>query len=129
MAFGYQLMVDLYDCKGEALSSISISYEFLERLAELLKMTKQSPPFLFRSDDKSFPDKAGLSGWLPLIESGIQIHTIEPARFVSLDVYSCRLFDTAVVLAFAREVFKPADMEHQFVHRGKKYRPPAKGTC
>jgi S-adenosylmethionine decarboxylase len=128
MAFGYQLMVDMYDCKGEALSSISINYDFLEKLAGLLKMTKQSPPFLFRSDGKAFPDKAGLSGWLPLIESGIQIHTLEPARFVSLDVYSCRLFDKAVVLAFAREVFTPADMEYEFVLRGKKYRTPAKRT-
>jgi len=91
-------------------------------------MTKQSPPFLFRSDGKAFPDKAGLSGWLPLIESGIQIHTLERDRFVSLDVYSCKQFDTAVVLAYAREVFKPADMEHEFVHRGKKYRTPAKRT-
>jgi len=121
MAFGYHLMIDMYDCKGEALSSISLTYEFLEKLAEALKMRKQSPPFLFRSDEKAFPDKAGLSGWLPLIESGIQIHTIEPARFVSLDVYSCRLFDKATILDFASETFKPSEVEHEFIQRGKKY--------
>jgi len=121
MAFGYHLMIDMYDCRGEALSSISLTYEFLEKLAEVLKMTKQSPPFLFRSDEKAFPGKAGLSGWLPLIESGIQIHTIEAVRFVSLDVYSCRIFDKATILDFASETFKPSEVEHEFIHRGKKY--------
>ena len=128
MAFGYHLMLDMYDCQGEALASISLSYEFLEKLAGLLKMTKQAPPFLFRSDGEAFPDKAGLSGWLPLIESGIQIHTIEPVRFVSLDVYSCRLFDKAVVVRFAKEVFQPSKVDRQFVRRGRRYRPATKRT-
>jgi S-adenosylmethionine decarboxylase len=128
MPFGYHLMIDMYECEGEALSSLSLTYEFLEKLAEALKMTKQSPPFLFRSDEKAFPAKAGLSGWLPLIESGIQIHTIEPARFVSLDVYSCRNFDQTPIVDFARQVFKPSEVEHEFIHRGKKYPTVTQGA-
>jgi S-adenosylmethionine decarboxylase len=128
MAFGYHLMVDMYDCKGDAFSSISLTYEFLEKLAEMLRMTKQSPPFLFRSDERAFPDKAGLSGWLPLIESGIQIHTIEAAKFVSLDVYSCRFFDKATILDFAGETYNPIEVEHEFIHRGKKYQSVTKRT-
>lgn len=128
MPFGYHLMIDMYDCGGEALSSISLAYEFLEKLADVLKMRKQSPPFLFRSDAKAFPGKAGLSGWLPLIESGIQIHTIEAVRFVSLDVYSCRIFDQASIVDFASHVFKPSEVEHEFIHRGKKYPAVTKGA-
>ena len=129
MPFGYHLMIDMYGCQGKALASISLSYAFLEKLAELLQMTKQSPPFLFRSDGKAFPDKAGLSGWLPLIESGIQIHTIEPAGFVSLDVYSCRRFDKVAVVEYARKVFKPSEVEHKLVHRGRQYRPMKRRAC
>ena len=121
MAFGYHLMLDMYDCTGAAFSSFDLCYAFLERLSDLLEMTRQAPPYLFRSDAARFPDKAGFSGWLPLIESGIQIHTIEPVRFVSLDVYSCRAYDTQAVIAFAASEFSPAWLEHQFVERGKTY--------
>ena len=41
-------------------------------------MEKQAPPSIFRSDATRFPDKAGLSGWVPLIESSIVIHTLDP---------------------------------------------------
>lgn len=121
MPFGYQLMLDMYDCQGEAVSSLSLAYAFLDALADRLEMTKQAPPFLFRSDGETYPDKAGLSGWLPLIESGIQIHTLEPVRFVSLDVYSCRPFDQAVIEEFAKATFQPSNVELQFVRRGNRY--------
>lgn len=121
MPFGYHLMLDMYRCQGEALASIEACYRFLDDLAELLRMSKQSPPFLFRSDGEKYPDKAGLSGWLPLIESGIQIHTVEPACFASLDIYSCRDYDRDAAARFAADIFRPEEIETNFILRGTLY--------
>ena len=60
--FGYQLLLDLYDCKPGACDDRTLCYGFLEEIVRVLKVEPQSPPFTFRTDGKRFPDKAGLSG-------------------------------------------------------------------
>ena len=125
-AFGYQLLLDLYDCKTGASDDLTLCYEFLVAIVRRLKMEQQSPPFLFRSDGDKFPDKAGLSGWIPLIESGIQIHTLSPKNFISIDVYSCRKFDPDVVRPLVQEFFLPQRIDEQFLERGVDYYAPGR---
>ncbi|MDR3519586.1 MAG: S-adenosylmethionine decarboxylase [Candidatus Pacebacteria bacterium] len=119
--FGYLLTLDLYGCKEGACDDLSLCYNFLEDIVTTLKMTKQSPPFIFRSDATLFPDKAGLSGWVPIIESGIQIHTLIPKNFISVDVYSCKKFSTEHIKEFAQNYFKCKEVEMNYVERGVKY--------
>jgi S-adenosylmethionine/arginine decarboxylase-like enzyme len=80
----------LYGVSKEICDDLSFCYQILDDLADFLDMHKQSPPFIFRSPDKEFPEKAGLSGWVPLIESGISIHTLIVKEFVSIDTADCR---------------------------------------
>jgi S-adenosylmethionine/arginine decarboxylase-like enzyme len=58
---------------------------------------------------------------VPLIESGIQIHTLVPKNFVSIDIYCCREFDSAKLVAFARQTFNPREVEMNQMLRGLKY--------
>ena len=60
--FGYQLLLDLYDCKKGTADDLGLCYEFLEQIVKVLKVEPQSPPFIFRTDGSRYPDKAGLSG-------------------------------------------------------------------
>ena len=119
--FGYQLLLDLYDCKPGACDDLEICYDFLEKIVGVLQVAPQSPPYIFRTDAKQFPDKAGLSGWIPLVESGIQLHTLTVKNFISIDVYSCRQFELEPVIKFATRYFSPARVVHQFVERGLDY--------
>ena len=123
-AFGYQLLLDLYDCKAGASDDLTLCYEFLVAVVRRLKMEQQSPPFLFRSDGDKYPDKAGLSGWIPLIESGIQLHTLSPKNFISIDVYSCRQFEPDDVRPLVQEFFLPQRIDEQFLERGVDYYAP-----
>jgi len=91
--FGYELLVDLYDCKAGVCDDLTLCYNFLDEIVGFLGMEKQAPPSIFRSDATRFPDKAGLSGWVPLIESSIVIHTLSPKDFITVDIYCCRAFD------------------------------------
>lgn len=119
--FGFQLLLDLYGCKKGACDDLSLCYDFLERLVGVLKVEPQSPPFIFRTDGRRFPDKAGLSGWIPLVESGVQLHTLTVKDFISLDVYSCQPFAIEPVMTFVRSYFAPKRMDHQFIERGLDY--------
>lgn len=119
--FGYQLLLDFYDCKPGVCDDIDLAYDFLDKVVPALGMKKQSPPDVFRSDDKMYPAKAGLSGWVPLIESSVVIHTLSKKRFVSIDIYSCRSFDPVKAEEFCKKYFHPKKVEHQFVERGMDY--------
>lgn len=125
MPFGYTLMLDLYDCAPGAADDLELTYRFLETLVDRLSMTKMSAPIVIHGPRtfgmEDYPDKEGISGWCPLIESGIQIHSIEPKHFITIDIYSCRFFDPNVVKEFVRETFKCGHIEEHFVERGASY--------
>lgn len=118
--FGYELLLDCYDCDPKIINSIDACAQFLEDLTAEIGMLKQSPPFIFQSP-KEYPEKAGLSGWIPIIESGIQVHTLTVTRFVSLDVYSCKKFDLKKVKFSVRKFLRCKKIETQYIERGKNY--------
>ncbi len=119
--FGYQQLLDLYGCKESVCDDLGLCYQFLDEVVGDLGMEKQAPPNIFRSDATRFPDKAGLSGWAPLIESSIVIHTLTPKRFISVDVYCCKLFDRKKAIEVCEKYFSPQRIDEQFIERGLDY--------
>ncbi|MEI6659934.1 MAG: S-adenosylmethionine decarboxylase [bacterium] len=124
--FGYHLVMDCYGCDLKAVDSMEFCYKYLNDIVELLKMTKQTEPFVVYTDAVKYPDKAGISGWVPIVESGISIHTLTPTEFVSIDVYSCKKYNVEQVREFTRNAFKPQEIEEKFFLRGEKYVHPTK---
>jgi len=112
-AFGYELLLDLYNCKKGTCDDLALCYRFLDEFVAYLGMEKQSPPSIFFTDATRFPDKAGLSGWVPLVESSIVIHTLSVKDYISVDVYCCREYDVEKAKEFARGVFSPERMDAQ----------------
>jgi S-adenosylmethionine decarboxylase len=124
--FGYHLILDCYGCDKEVLDSMASCYNYLNDMVVLLKVHKQSEPFVVNTDAIKYPDKAGISAWVPLVESGISIHTLTPTNFVSIDVYSCKKYSIEKVKAFTQKVFKPLEIEEKFFLREEKYIHPKK---
>jgi len=120
-AFGYELLLDLYDCKPGACDDLSLCYKFLDEVVGYLGMEKQAPPSIFYTDATHFPDKAGLSGWAPLVESSVVIHTLSVKNYISIDIYCCERFDVDRAKSFVRRFFSPKRMDEQFVLRGVDY--------
>jgi S-adenosylmethionine decarboxylase len=119
--FGYELLLDCYECKPEVCGELEHCYSYLDKLVDFIGMEKQAPPSIFRTDRKSFPDKAGLSGWVPLADSSIVIHTLTEKSFISVDVYSCRKFSPEKVIEFTKRYFEPKAIGRQFILRGQRY--------
>lgn len=120
-AFGRSLHADFYGVSPTLCDDLTFCYDLLDRLVGRLGMHKQSPPFLFRSPDGEFPDKAGLSGWVPLIESGISIHTLTVTGFVSIDLYTCGYLDVPAALEFLCAELGTHRYEHHYLVRGVAY--------
>jgi S-adenosylmethionine decarboxylase len=120
-AFGFELLLDLYDCKAGVCDDLNLCYKFLDGIVGYLGMEKQAPPNIFRTPDENFPDKAGLSGWAPLVESSVVIHTLTPKDFISIDIYCCKEFDINKAKLFCRRFFSPKRMDEQFILRGIDY--------
>jgi S-adenosylmethionine decarboxylase len=123
--FGYSYYLDMYNCRIGAADDLELHYRFLERVVDRIGMTRMSQPIVIHGPTQNgkelYPDKLGVSGWVPLIESGIQIHSIEPKRFITLDVYSCKEFDPNIIKHFAHECFGFAGCEERFFERGTEY--------
>ena len=119
--FGYELLLDCYSCRDEDLDNLDHCYSYLDKMVPFIGMHKQSPPSIFRTDRKLFPGKTGLSGWVPLADSSLVIHTLTEHNFVSIDVYSCGKFDPSKVIEFTKRYFKPKRIEKQYILRGRRY--------
>ena len=118
-SWGFQLVLDCFGCTEEACTDLDRGYEFLDKICAHLHMTKQTQPYIFKTCETTFPGKPGYSGWVPIIESGIQIHTSANNRFISIDVYSCKTFANEDVIEFVQAWFQPKKIETCFIHRGK----------
>ena len=115
------MLLALYDCREGVCDDLSLCYQYLDESVTALGMEKQAPPNIFRSDERLFPDKAGLSGWVPLIESSIVIHTLTVKNFISVDVYCCKFFDVEKAKEMCRKFFSPKKIDAQYIERGQDY--------
>lgn len=128
--FGQSLHLDLYDCNNT--DDLEVCYRFLEELVDILGMTQAGSIYLVHGPTKFvegkrielYPEKSGVSGFVPLIESGISIHTLTPNRFITLDVYSCKPITVDLQLECAnlcKLYFGYSHYEKHFLNRGLEY--------
>lgn len=124
-AFGYSYLLDMYGCADGVANDLELCYRFLEELVDKLQMHKMSAPYVIHGPTNNgvelFPDKLGFTGFVPLIESAIVIHGLEPKKFITLDVYSCKWYTQSSVYNLAKKVFQFQDYEHTWVERGIRY--------
>lgn len=116
--FGYHLALDLYDCDENAIRDIENNYYFLDTIPKIIKTEIQSPPFIIHKKG------IGFAGWIPVVESGISLYASFPNNFVSIDVYTCKKFDTKKTKDFAINLFNPKKVKEYYFLRGEDYAPP-----
>jgi S-adenosylmethionine/arginine decarboxylase-like enzyme len=135
--FGYSFLLDMYNCRQGVCDDLELHYRFLEKLVHDLDMIPMTTPYvvhapvawgqdrigerLVTARYEKFPDKAGVSGWIGLVTSGIQIHSCEPKRFSTIDVYSCNVFSKDMIRQICLEHFGFEHFEEHWIERGTKY--------
>lgn len=121
--FGYLFTIDIYGVEPSKCQDLNLGYDFLDKFPEYISMHKQSLPHIYVTPSE-WIGKGGLSGWVGLVESGIQLHTLTDKGFVSIDLYTCSYIDHAViprVLEFVNKYYPYQHVETNLIERGMEY--------
>jgi len=113
------VMLDLYGCDPALLADEAHLRRVLDEYPARIGMQKVSPVSL-RDIRTSNPLDDGFSGFVIIATSHVSLHAWPPYGMVNLDIFSCNEFDEDEVIAFARAMFAPGDIETQSVLRAKR---------
>jgi len=122
--FGEHLIYDAYGCPLSSLNNMEICYDVLNNLVNLAEMHKITEPFIIKSDGNLVlggKDPGGFTGAVFIQESHITIHTFAKRGFVTIDLYSCKEFNTSKIIEYLDSVFKPNNKDLLHFKRGMKY--------
>ena len=118
--FGVHLILDGYGCDRESLQDISLIYNFLDNYPSQMDMTKIMPPYVFRYNGL-VPEDWGVSGFVLIAESHISIHTFPDKQYLSIDMFSCKPFDTEVAVKTIKSYFTIQKHEAKVLDRGQEF--------
>ena len=116
--YGPHLLLEGYGANPISLQDSKLIYNFLDELPGLIGMTKIKQPDVVVFEDE---DKAGVTGIVMIVTSHISIHTYSLKRCFFLDVFSCKDFDSKIVVDKARETFDQTWSTHQVIDRGTNF--------
>ena len=114
--WGWHLVLNLYDCKPDLITSAEVIRRFVIELCELIKMRRFGDPTLVNFGDE--PRVAGYS-LVQLIEtSNICGHFANESNAAYLDIFSCKAFDPQVATDFCVATFEAKEVKGVFISRG-----------
>jgi S-adenosylmethionine decarboxylase len=120
VGFGPHLVFHGFRCPASRLDDLGHLYRLLDELPERIHMTKIMPPYVLRHDARGGAEK-GFSGFVLIAQSHISIHTFPSRGLVSVDVFSCEVFDVEDAIAELRRSFRPRRIEWQLLDRGSEF--------
>ena len=119
-AYGPHLMLDLNDCDPAILDSLESCFHILNTLPTLIGMHKITQPYVFRYEGR-FPGEAGITGVVIIAESHISLHTYPQKKYIFIDLFSCKPFDTEMAKTELIRYFKSKKPTTFLMERGKDF--------
>ena len=114
--YGYELVMDLYECELEVISSRKKLQEFVDTLCKLIKMKKFGKTLI-----PYFGNNAAYTKGFSLVQlietSSITGHFSELWKTAYINVFSCLPYDQALAKKFTKEFFKAKKMKARFLVR------------
>lgn len=118
--FGVHLMMDGYGADPNLLQDMGYIYNFLDEYPSRMDMTKIMPPYVFRYQGAVAEDW-GISGFVLIAESHISVHTFPDKRYLSVDMFSCKQFDTELAVENLQRRFRIRKYELKVLDRGQEF--------
>ena len=121
ITFGKHLTLDAYGCDCQALDNMEMIYKFLDELPGKIAMRPITPPFVIRFAGNDKKDPGGISAFIMIAESHISIHTFPAKKYLTMDLYSCNMFDHNKVIKIVKDVFGYQKLEKHIIKRGLRF--------
>ncbi len=114
--YGYELVMDLYECDKSIISSKKKLQEYSDRLCKLIKMEKYGKILLpYFGENKAYTKGYSL---IQLIEtSSITGHFSELWRTAYINIFSCKTYNHVVAKKFTKDFFKARRIKARFLIR------------
>ncbi|MBN3040692.1 MAG: S-adenosylmethionine decarboxylase [Candidatus Omnitrophica bacterium] len=114
--FGYELVMDLFECDKKVISSSKKLKEYIDKLCKLIKMKKYGKALIPYFGDKQEYTK-GYS-LVQLIEtSSITGHFSEYWSTAYINIFSCKKYDHRLAKRFTTEFFKAKKVKTEYLIR------------
>ncbi len=117
------LLIDGYGADPERLWDQSFLRKFLDEYPDRLGMTKITTPKVLHYDAPVEAD-SGITGFVVIAESHISVHTFPHRRYVNIDIFSCKSFDSQKALEDVQEMFGLQRVKSWLVERGLEHFDP-----
>ena len=114
------LIIDGFGANRKMLESEDIIHDLLDRYPAQIGMTKVAPPQVFKYIG-SKPEDWGISGFVLIAESHISIHTFPERRYVNIDIFSCKDFDSEYAIQELKTIFEFEEIQNYLLNRGLEY--------
>lgn len=115
--FGQELVLNLYECDGEKISSEESIRGFVVKLCDEIILMKRYGEALIPHFGHDNPITSGYS-LVQLIEtSSITAHFSEYKKAVYLNIFSCKWFDPGKTEEFAKEWFGAKKTQSRLIER------------
>ncbi len=128
MAYGKELILDLYNCDVSKFNRESIR-EWLKELCVLINMSRADLHLHYwdyvgyeeGAEEKMLAPKhlCGTSGVQFITTSNITIHTLDKAKEMYINIFSCRNFSSFDAARFTQDWFSAARMRDRTIDRGE----------
>lgn len=124
MAYGKELILDLYGCNAESFTRHSIEC-FLIGVCELVDMQREDLHFWDYLDCPEEKEKApehlvGTSAVQFITTSDIVIHTVDKVGECYINLFTCKDFDPWAAADYARKWFSAKEYDHHVIVRGAR---------
>jgi len=119
---GPHLMLDCYGCDENKLKDLDFVLKFLDELPAMISMHKIADPYAIYYPGKSDSfDKGGISAIVIIAESHISIHTFPANNYMSVDIFSCKIFDIEKAIEYITKAFGAKKFEKKILNRGLEF--------
>jgi len=114
--FGYELVLDLYECDKDIISSKNKLQEYIDKLCKLIKMKKYGKTLL-----PYFGEKAAYTKGYSLVQlietSSITGHFSDFWGMAYINIFSCRKYNKDLAKRFTSKFFKAKRTKTRFLIR------------
>jgi S-adenosylmethionine decarboxylase len=116
VTFGWELIMDLYECDPEAIASETMIRDFAGRLCKILEMKPYGEPMTpYFGENKEHTKGYSL---LQFIEtSSITGHFSEFSRAAYINIFSCKAYDMEKAEKFSKDFFGAKRLNSRFLVR------------
>ena len=122
MSYGYELILDLFECDVAAFNRESIDGYFAA-ICEAIEMEKCERYWwddvgVDPEEQQDDPDTTGTSAVQFILTSSIVIHTLDMRRQAFVNIFSCKTFDRLIAYKVTQEWFRAQAVGQRFIERG-----------